>query len=360
MRRYELGMTLDYCSNWSVSDAVREFFQNAKDEEIVNPDNKMYFNYNIENKTLTIGNKMSSLTTGTLLLGNSSKKNDKRTVGNFGEGYKVATVVLMRNGINVKIYNNEVKEVWTSRVVKSKRYNSNIVVYDIEKSIFKKDYDLLFELVGITEEMYKDIVEKILDLQDDIGEVMKSEKGNILFNSKYSGNIYVNGLYVCHNENVEWGYDFTPDMIRLDRDRGLVDTFDLKFAIGQLVSNVADADFITKNINKPDLDYVSIYLKNGYKDKYMEVGKNIYDSFIEENGEDAYPVDNVGHWNEYKEMGYNPVLVNESKYSLMKQHIPNDIINIPIDLEYRMWRKKAIDYLSTDLLEEIDSIWERR
>lgn len=156
------------------------------------------------------------------------------------------------------------------------------------------------------------------------------------------------------------GYDFTPDMIRLDRDRGLVDTFDLKFAIGQLVSNVADADFITKNIDKPDLDYVSIYLKNGYKDKYMEVGKNIYDSFIEENGEDAYPVDNVSDWNEYKEMGYNPVLVNESKYSLMKQHIPNDTVNIPIDLEYRMWRKKAIDYLSTDLLEEIDSIWERR
>lgn len=40
MRRFELGMSLDYVSNWTLVDAVREIFQNSLDEEIQNPDNK--------------------------------------------------------------------------------------------------------------------------------------------------------------------------------------------------------------------------------------------------------------------------------------------------------------------------------
>ena len=36
MRRFELGMTLDYASDWGITDAVREFFQNAMDEEKMN------------------------------------------------------------------------------------------------------------------------------------------------------------------------------------------------------------------------------------------------------------------------------------------------------------------------------------
>lgn len=40
MRRYELGMALTYAKGWGVSDAVREFFQNALDEQKENPENK--------------------------------------------------------------------------------------------------------------------------------------------------------------------------------------------------------------------------------------------------------------------------------------------------------------------------------
>ena len=74
MSRFELGMSVNYAKAWNVEDAVREFFQNAIDEEKENPENKMSFNYDKENQILTIGNKKSVLTPKTLLLGVSSKE----------------------------------------------------------------------------------------------------------------------------------------------------------------------------------------------------------------------------------------------------------------------------------------------
>lgn len=68
-RRFDLGMSLNYCESWGVVEAVRELFQNALDEEIVNSENKMYFHYDADSQVLRVGNKNSNLATKTLLRG---------------------------------------------------------------------------------------------------------------------------------------------------------------------------------------------------------------------------------------------------------------------------------------------------
>src|SRR5699024_5835234 len=144
--------------------------------------------------------------------------------GEHGEGYKVATVVLLRNGVTVRIYNNESNEVWESRVVKSKRYDSDIVCFDIKKEFFNKKDNLVIELSGITPEMYQDIVKKNLWLQEDLGDVKEGEYGTVLLDDRYSGDIFVEGLFVCHKETIKWGYNLKANLVTLDRDRGLVDS----------------------------------------------------------------------------------------------------------------------------------------
>ena len=154
MRRFDLGMSLNYCPEWGIVEAVREIFQNAYDAEIMNPANKMYFNYDKYTETLRIGNMDGTLTTKTLLLGVSGKRDDNRTIGTHGEGYKVATVVLTRLGKGVEVYNRSAKEVWTARVIKSRRYQTDVVVFDINKvGLFQSvpNHDLIFEITGITE-----------------------------------------------------------------------------------------------------------------------------------------------------------------------------------------------------------------
>lgn len=353
-RRFELGMSLDYCSNWGITEAVREFFQNAKDEEIVNPDNKMYFNY--ENGVLTVGNKLSRLSTKTLLMGVSSKRGDSKVIGKHGEGYKVATVVLMRNGITVKVYNNEEKEIWTSRIVKSRRYNTEIVVFDVEKKIFKKDYDLIFELSGITEDQYKDIVRSNLYLQDDLGEFKESGAGRVLLDPRYAGNVYVNGLFVCHKEKFKWGYDFSPELIELDRDRGLVDSFDLKFAIGKMMSRLRDVDFIGKNLNVFDLEYCHLYLDNSSSKEVSDIGKIAYDQFVHEYGDDAYPVSSVDEFNRVTKEGVRAILVSENVKKFTRGYFDMKSM-LSLDVRFENWYEKARYALTEELREEIKKLW---
>lgn len=354
MRRYELGMSLDYCSDWGVPEAVREFFQNALDEQTANPENKMYFEYK-DNK-LYIGNRLSKLNAESLLLGVSSKRGNDNLIGTHGEGYKVATVVLARNGVTVTVYNNE-REVWTSKVVKSRRYNADICVFDVEKKIFKQDNNLLFVLDGITEEMYQGVVDSNLHLQEDIGETKESDCGRLLMDEKYKGKIFVSGLYVCTRSQFDFGYDFAPNMIRLDRDRGLIDSFDLNFATSKLLAGTRDSEFLASISGKHDCQFMSTYMRD--TDLGSNVGRIVYDRYVEDYGDDFVPVSNMNTFNEIHRRGGNPVLCNSSEYELMKP-FAKDFVEENMDLQarYELWKSDASVYLPNRLVKEIDEIWE--
>ena len=262
MKRFDLGMSINYCPTWGVVESVREFFQNAHDEEIVNPENKMYFGYDKDSKTLRIGNKNGRLTTNTLLLGQSSKRDSSETIGQHGEGYKVATVVLLRNGKTVKVYNRADKEVWTAKTVKSRRYQADVVVFDIEKvSIFKSvpDHDLIFEISGIDEDEYNAIVDSNLFLQDlregedyitsNPGYPLTTRMCKVLTDEKHAGKLFVGGLYVTTSKYAKYGYDFAPGLVKLDRDRGFIDGIDLQFLTAKVISATGDTELINEAKN---------------------------------------------------------------------------------------------------------------
>lgn len=331
MKRFDLGMSINYCPTWGVVESVREFFQNAHDEEIVNPENKMYFGYNKDSKTLCIGNKNGRLTTNTLLLGQSSKRDNSETIGQHGEGYKVATVVLLRNGKGVKVYNRADKEVWTAKTIKSRRYQADVVVFDIEKvSIFKSvpDHDLIFEISGIDEDEYNAIVDSNLFLQDlregedyitsNPGYPLTTHMCKVLTGEKHAGKLFVGGLYVTTSKYAKYGYDFAPGLVKLDRDRGFIDGIDLQFLTAKVISATGDTELINEAKNFWDGSYFKYYLSN-YKSvfdnsSYAEMFDKSYQEFLDENGEDAIPVQTTDDFNRLSRNGFNPVLVEEKDF----------------------------------------------
>ena len=331
MKRFDLGMSINYCPTWGVVESVREFFENAHDEEIVNPENKMYFGYNKDSKTLCIGNKNGRLTTNTLLLGQSSKRDSSETIGQHGEGYKVATVVLLRNGKTVKVYNRADKEVWTAKTVKSRRYQADVVVFDIEKvSIFKSvpDHDLIFEISGIDEDEYNAIVDSNLFLQDlregedyitsNPGYPLTTHMCKVLTGEKHAGKLFVGGLYVTTSKYAKYGYDFAPGLVKLDRDRGFIDGIDLQFLTAKVISATGDTELINEAKNFWDGSYFKYYLSN-YKSvfdnsSYAEMFDKSYQEFLDENGEDAIPVQTTDDFNRLSRNGFNPVLVEEKDF----------------------------------------------
>lgn len=331
MKRFDLGMSINYCPTWGVVESVREFFQNAHDEEIVNPENKMYFGYDKDSKTLCIGNKNGRLTTNTLLLGQSSKRDNSETIGQHGEGYKVATVVLLRNGKGVKVYNRADKEVWTAKTIKSRRYQADVVVFDIEKvSIFKSvpDHDLIFEISGIDEDEYNAIVDSNLFLQDlregedyitsNPGYPLTTHMCKVLTGEKHAGKLFVGGLYVTTSKYAKYGYDFAPGLVKLDRDRGFIDGIDLQFLTAKVISATGDTELINEAKNFWDGSYFKYYLSN-YKSvfdnsSYTEMFDKSYQEFLDENGEDAIPVQTTDDFNRLSRNGFNPVLVEEKDF----------------------------------------------
>lgn len=374
MSRYELGMALNYASNWGIVDAVREFFQNATDAEIEDPENKMFFTYDAEKELLAIGNLKSKLTPASLLMGSSSKIGQGATVGEHGEGYKVATVVLMRNGITVSMYNNEASEVWTSKIVNSRRYGTEVVVFDIKKEFFNKENNLVIELKGITESMWEAIVDSNLSLQEivncGIGGTKESVNGRVLLEPAYKGKIYVNGMYVCTKEQLAMGYDFKPGVLKLDRDRQCLDSIDVCTESSKLLAGVHDAEFLMSVKNTPDAKFSWIYINTPVpkesepdiketEEFVQEVSDRVYDSLKEEYGEDVVPVIDYTEFNCKKQQGVNVALVPYQDYklvNLVERYFEAKGEKSPDEL-FQEWLDAAESQLDAKLWNEIQYIW---
>lgn len=143
---YELSLTPNYVSDWTFNDALRELIQNGIDQETIRPDNKFSIDYDEGKEVIRLVNKNAKLKISTLLLGKTNKSNDEDTVGQFGEGYKIAALVLNRLGKTFTIYNNEKKEIWTSRFKNSAKWGSEILAFYIEKQPDADEKNLVIEI----------------------------------------------------------------------------------------------------------------------------------------------------------------------------------------------------------------------
>lgn len=330
MTKYELSLSPDYVPAWTRVDAIRELFQNAIDQETQHQDNKMFHSYDPVTTTLIVGNRISVLEPGTLLLGTSTKRDDKSTVGQFGEGYKIAALVLTRLGKQMEIHNYGAKQIWRPRFSKSKKYNSTILVFEVESySIwpFAKapDNNLTIVVKGISTEEYTQIVESNLHLCASLIESIKTTHGRILLNKP--GRIFVNGLAVCNYDAYKYGYDFKPSKIKLDRDRKLVSDFDLKWlastmwaeAAGQ--SNEAAEVFLTlAKSSAADVAFVDSHIYN-VADKLVTTFNKAYEDFKEEYGDDAEPVSENYELDDLRENcpHVKPVIVSTGYKSMIKR-----------------------------------------
>ena len=131
---YELSLMPNYVSDWTFCDAIRELIQNGTDQEIIDKSNTFSLTYLRDENKLILRNEKSFLKINTLLLGSSSKSNNDEVVGKFGEGYKIAALVLNRLGKKITIYNNENNEIWESRFKDSEKWHEKVLSFYISKN----------------------------------------------------------------------------------------------------------------------------------------------------------------------------------------------------------------------------------
>lgn len=293
-KTYELSLNKNYVSHWGLAEAVRELIQNAIDSE-----SPFVYEFvkNEDDLSLVLKSEFTTLSPQTLLLGSTSKAGSETSIGSFGEGYKIALLVLTRLGNRVFMANGD--KAWEPKFKYNSKFGEDLLVIQ-ESTLPYKNKGLSFEVHGLTDEDVDAIVESCLQMQNHIGKIHSTSYGDILLEKP--GKLYVGGLFICQTE-LNYGYNINPNHIKLERDRQTVSSFDLKFVTKEMWFETKHFDDVACMIEQevPDVEYA--------KYSSPELVKEACYKLFREKHPGAIAVENQKQLNELVERGMERVVV---------------------------------------------------
>lgn len=251
-KTYELSLTKTYVSRWGMTEAVRELIQNSLDSD-------SSFQYEFIRQdgagdlwTLRLTSEHATLTPETLLLGATSKADRTDAIGSFGEGYKIALLVLTRLGYDTSILNGDL--IWKPRFRFSRSFGADLLVVDEHLNTGPKNRGLSFLVHGLTEKDVIAIRASCLKMHTITGEVKTTKYGTILMD--YPRKLFVGSLYVCDTE-MRCGYNIDPGYVTLERDRQTVSGWELSSMTLKMWYDTGEFDRVAKMIadELPDVEH---------------------------------------------------------------------------------------------------------
>lgn len=301
MTRHKMSIDVGYVKDWGVQEGLRELFQNAIDH------GSWSYSFDGDN-TLRIASHNVTLPCSTLLLGHSKKA--EGSIGKFGEGYKLACLVLARAGKTCCVSTGT--ELWQAKLINSRTYKTRQLVFDTEKHSGPAWSDTTFIVKGLTDEEISDLKKQNLHFgYPDI--LCESDKGKAIARP---GDIFIHGLFVCHIDGYRHGYDFEPSVISVDRDRRMVRDFDLKWLTSQIWKNSDMYDEVIDMI-KAQAEDVG-YLDSMVYSTEQALADKAAEAFISEHGQEAIAVTTQQQLDTAREDGHEKiVIVPKVQHALM-------------------------------------------
>jgi len=263
-----LSINPNYVRDWGFAEAIRELYQNALDQQTKITGNTLGFEYIAAEKHMVISNKASTLDRSSLMLGSSTKADDDETIGQFGEGYKLALLVLLRLGHKVVIENYAAREKWVPEISHSKEFGCEALKITIIKHVFKSvpNHDLTFHIFNVSVDDYIRCEMTNIHLRVKYPAFIQCEQGRILTDPGEQGRLYVRGLYIetIKDKKMLCGYDIIPKHLQIDRDRKTVKTFDLYWLTSRMWTDAyaQNKDLVQKMVEDGNTDVQYIQYSN--------------------------------------------------------------------------------------------------
>lgn len=232
MKTVELSIDSSYL-DWGFKEGIRELVQNSIDADAKG--HVMSLDYDEEKQMVLVMNKGAKLSRKTLLLGFTTKRGDMDQIGQYGEGMKLGCLGLLKAGCEVTIYNQE--ETWVPKLVHSKEFDQEVLAFELHEQgilgkLRKNEVDgVRIEISGIAPDQWKESSKQFLIFEDSRKmQTYDTPYGKVLHGTDMFGRIYVNGILVeqIMDEHFQFGYNFKPGLIKVDRDRRMVERYTIK------------------------------------------------------------------------------------------------------------------------------------
>lgn len=272
-KNYEITISPNYVSNWGIKEAIREILQNAIDGETNGYEKIVDYSGDVLNIT-SLG---VDLQAKDLILGCSSKDDQDGMIGKYGEGFKLALVVLLRKGLNVEIQNGN--KIWTPSFKISDTFGTQVLNIEETES---SGNELTFSISPVDQQLFNSLLDYFPCINNDFGKTVDCDNGQILLDKKFKGKMYVEGLYIQTDDNFKYGYNFNSDVVELDRDRKAINYYDLRALTAQSIITAEECnkeifDAITDScVDVRDIEEVIEEASDSFLQEYR-------DQFYEEN-----------------------------------------------------------------------------
>lgn len=321
-----LTISRDYVVKWGVWEALRELIQNALDT-------KKYKITYTENE-ITVSTFAGALDRRNLLLGISSKRDDESTIGTYGEGFKLAMLVLLREGKSISVKNG--KDLWTPHFSHHPELHHECLALSIFDGAVEGDADTVTFTVGNLSQAEIDEVKSKTLYNFNLDNIQAEHDGSFCWGTPrgQESKLYVGSLYVCDlGKKYKLSYNFAPNILHLDRDRQSVDDFYLSLEATRMIAMAGNYDLLAE-LAEDGADDVSDYyeVRSSYHSHSETMSPTVHEvvseNFTKSHGLNAYPIN--ANMNEVQkrvqtmkaiDAGLTPVVVKQGYYNLLSKEL---------------------------------------
>lgn len=316
MKIIPLSIAKSYVNHWSWWEGVRELLQNAVDT-------KDYEVQISENNEIIIISRGDRIPVSALLMGKSGKQDDDSTIGKFGEGMKLAFLVLGRLGATVVVQNYD--EVWHPAFQWSDTFQEECLSIGIVSAVDIGEVQITIS--GVPDEVLEEVSDKFLPLQDRTPE-HSSHNGEAYEKEADGCDLYINGIFVTNMEGrYKYDYNFRPSAFTLDRDRNTAKDFEVRWEASALLMNANQFLLIAEMVSDGylDVEHFKYHSSCATQEEKDDMDSLAVSLFFTQHGENAWAINRS--WEDGKrrlvtkaciDKGYIPVEVPDGLYHLLK------------------------------------------
>jgi hypothetical protein len=277
MKTVPLSLSKNYVAKWGVWEAVREILQNAIDT------GDFRVTFSPVASSIRVVSRAGAIPMQSLLLGNTSKANDASTLGKFGEGFKLALLVLAREGIECTIRNGLTQ--WAPKFAYSEVFEGECLVLEITDDQSGEPDEVSFHIQNLPHDTFAQIRGNYLT-KSEVPIVFESGEAYAFKRGQETSKLYVGGLFVseltANDKQFVYSYNFPPSVVDLDRDRSTVSSWKIQSEIANLIIAAGRIDLMVdlSKVNAPDIEGYSSWKGSSYGGGFSSSGGMTFNSAL--------------------------------------------------------------------------------